>query len=41
VIPNLPSLSSVLAFRREPYTFISSRCDALQSDVFRTRLGPD
>lgn len=40
MILSLPSLSSVLAFRREPYTFITSRRDALQDDVFRTPSGP-
>ncbi|WP_430297694.1 cytochrome P450 [Sinomonas sp. B1-1] len=35
-IPRLPD--STLAFRREGYTFISTRCDRLGTDVFGTRL---
>lgn len=35
-IPQLPD--STLAFLREGYTFVSSRCDRLGTDAFRTRL---
>ncbi|MDK1326551.1 cytochrome P450 [Arthrobacter sp. zg-Y1143] len=38
MIPKLPSPDSSLAFLREGYTFISSRCDRLGTDLFRTRI---
>lgn len=34
----LRTVDSTLAFLREGYTFASSRCDALQTDLFRTRI---
>ncbi len=34
----LPAPDSSLAFLREGYTFISSRCDRLGTDLFRTRI---
>lgn len=33
MVPGLLSLSSALAFRRGPYAFISSFCDAPRSDL--------
>ena len=38
MISQLPALDSSLAFLREGYTFISSRCDRLGTDLFRTRI---
>lgn len=37
-IPRVARIDESMAFRREGYTFISSRCDALDTDVFETRL---
>lgn len=37
-IPRAARFDESMAFRREGYTFISARCDALDSDVFETRL---
>ncbi|MDX6806863.1 cytochrome P450 [Terrihabitans rhizophilus] len=37
-IPRAREFDSSLAFLREGYTFVSSRCDALGSDLFRTRI---
>lgn len=36
--PKLRSPDSAAAFLREGYTFISSRCDKLGTDLFRTRI---
>ncbi|WP_346618395.1 cytochrome P450 [Blastococcus montanus] len=38
MIPTLRTPDSSLALLREGYTFISSRCDRLGTDAFRTRL---
>ncbi|HEX2527986.1 MAG TPA: cytochrome P450 [Geminicoccus sp.] len=37
-LPRDRAFDSSLAFLREGYTFISSRCDRLQTDMFQTRL---
>jgi len=37
-IPKLSSMDSSLSLLREGYTFVSTRCDRLGSDAFRTRL---
>ncbi len=37
-IPDLPGFDSTAAFLREGYGFVAGRCDALQTDAFRTRL---
>jgi fatty-acid peroxygenase len=37
-IPRARGLDSTLALKREPYEFISSRCERLNTDVFETRL---
>ncbi len=37
-IPQAPGFDHTLALLRDPYHFVSSMCDALGSDVFRTRL---
>lgn len=37
-IPQLPGFDQTLAFLREGYGFISSRCDRLATDAFHTRL---
>lgn len=37
-IPRTRSFDATRAFLSEGYTFVSSRCERLQSDVFRTRL---
>jgi fatty-acid peroxygenase len=37
-IPTLPAIDSSVSLLREGYTFISSRCDRLGADAFRTRL---
>lgn len=37
-IPRDPSLDSTLALLRDPYGFISKRCQRYQSDVFQARL---
>ncbi|WP_265502860.1 cytochrome P450 [Paracoccus beibuensis] len=36
--PRLPGFDHTIAFLREGYTFVSSRCDALRTDLFRTRI---
>ena len=38
MMQKLPALDSSVAFLREGYTFISSRCDRLGTDLFRTRI---
>ena len=37
-IPKTGGLDSTLAFKREPYEYISQRCKNLNTDVFETRL---
>ncbi|HEY0845068.1 MAG TPA: cytochrome P450 [Noviherbaspirillum sp.] len=37
-IPKDPALDNTLAFLAEGYSFIPSRCERLQSDVFETRI---
>lgn len=37
-IPRDDAMDSTIPLLREGYTFISNRCDALQSDIFQTRL---
>ena len=37
-MPTVPVPDSTLAFRRDPYRFISRRCARFDSDVFQTRL---
>jgi fatty-acid peroxygenase len=37
-IPAHPTLEGTVAFRADPYRFISRRCRELGSDVFQTRL---
>src|SRR5262245_22524206 len=37
-IPREPGFDSTLAFARDPYEFVSTRCRRHQSDVFQTRL---
>lgn len=37
-IPRTRTVDSTIPLLNEGYTFISRRCDALQSDIFRTRL---
>ncbi|SDR06213.1 fatty-acid peroxygenase [Arthrobacter crystallopoietes] len=38
MIPSLVTLDSSIPFLREGYSFISSRCDKLGTDAFRTRI---
>ncbi len=37
-IPRTGGLDNTLAFKREPYVYISRRCRSLNTDVFETRL---
>ncbi|MEE2861124.1 MAG: cytochrome P450 [Pseudomonadota bacterium] len=37
-VPRTTGFDQTLAFLREGYRFIGSRCDALQTDIFRTRI---
>lgn len=37
-MPSIGQLDSTLAFRSDPYRFISTHCKRLQSDLFQTRI---